>query len=162
MKKHWFLFCFILVFSSVFGQEKFKLYHPEADAQKELQQAIALAQKENKHILLEIGGNWCGWCKLFHELTTSDETIKNYLSEHFIVLPINYSKENTNAEILEQLDFPQRFGFPVFVILDEKGQRLHTQNSGYLEEGQGHSPKKVLEFLKHWSPQALNPENYNR
>ena len=61
---------------------------------------------------------------------------------------------------MASLEYPQRFGFPVFVILDGEGRRLHTQNSAYLEEEQGHSKKKVLEFLEHWSPNAFNPEQY--
>jgi hypothetical protein len=63
---------------------------------------------------------------------------------------------------LKQLEYPQRFGFPVFVILNEDGKRLHTQNSGYLEEGKGHDRMKVLTFLQQWSPEALNPELYNK
>ncbi|HSI90563.1 MAG TPA: hypothetical protein VK927_05565, partial [Adhaeribacter sp.] len=62
--------------------------------------------------------------------------------------------------LLKELDYPQRFGFPVFVVLNEKGQRLHTQNSAYLEEDKGYSRKKVLEFLQQWSKPALDPANY--
>ena len=51
---------------------------------------------------------------------------------------------------------------PVFVILDKNGNRIHTQNSAYLEEGKGHSPKKVLEFLKHWSPASIDPKSYKK
>jgi len=49
---------------------------------------------------------------------------------------------------LSGLGYPQRFGFPVFVVLDDKGNRLHTHNSDYPEEGKYHSKEKVLEFLK--------------
>lgn len=147
---------------AAFGQEKFKLYHPEADAQKDINEAIFKAEAANKNVFITVGGNWCGWCKLFHELVTSDEKIKNYLADNYIMVHVNYSKENTNEKVLKNLEFPQRFGFPVFVILDSSGKRIHTQNSGYLEEGKGHSPKKVLEFLQGWSPNALNPENYKK
>lgn len=160
MKKILMLFMIGFLSSSLLAQEKFDLYNPEADAKKDIELAIEKAQKENKHILIQIGGNWCGWCKLFHDLTTTDEDLVQYIDENYEVIHLNYSKENTNLEVLEKLDFPQRFGFPVFVILDKNGQRIHTQNSGYLEEGQGHSQKKVMEFLKHWSPAAINPENY--
>jgi hypothetical protein len=75
---------------------------------------------------------------------------------------LNYSPENRNEDALASLDYPQRFGFPVFVILDGKGNRLHTQNSAYLEEGNGHDSKKVLEFFNHWSPAALDPKSYEK
>ena len=48
-----------------------------------------------------------------------------------------------------------RFGFPVFVILNEKGERVHTQNSAYLEKGEGYSEKEVVSFLNLWNKKAV-------
>jgi thioredoxin-related protein len=98
--------------------------------------------------LLQIGGNWCIWCIRFNDLVTKDPELDKYLRDNFVVLHVNYSKENKNEDVLASLGYPQRFGFPVFVVLDDKGTRIHTQNSDYLEEGKGHSREKVLEFLK--------------
>lgn len=162
MTRFFSIFCFLLFTISVHSQQKFNLYNPEADAQKEINDAVKKAKAENKNVFIQVGGNWCGWCKLFYELTTQDEDLNNYLNENFVSVHVNYSKENMNEEVLAGLDFPQRFGFPVFVILDADGKRIHTQNSGYLEEGQGHSKKKVLEFLQNWSPKAINPDSYKQ
>lgn len=152
-----------LVFSSAaLSQQTFNLYNPDADAKKEIDDAINQAKSENKNVFIEVGGNWCGWCKLFNDLITRDAEIKEFMSSNFVMVHVNYSKENKNEETLARLDYPQRFGFPVFVILDSSGNRIHTQNSGYLEEGEGHSKKKVLEFLQNWSPEALNPKNYTK
>lgn len=145
-----------------FSQEKFSVYNPEADAKKDIENAVQLAKSNNKHVLIQLGGNWCSWCKLFHDLTTTDEEIKIFLNDNFVVYHLNYSKENKNLDVLASLDYPQRFGFPVFVILDGNGKRIHTQSSGYLEEGKGHNKKLVLEFLQNWAPSALNPELYNK
>jgi hypothetical protein len=66
-----------------------------------------------------------------------------------------------NAAIFKKYDFPQRFGFPVFIILNERGDRIHTQNSEYLEDGKsGYDKERVLSFLEMWSPSALNPAAY--
>lgn len=153
---------FIFSFQIAQAQEKFNAYNPEADAKKDIENAVVQAKANDKHILIQIGGNWCGWCKLFHDLTTTDEELKAYIAENFEVVHLNYSKENQNLDVLETLEFPQRFGFPVFVVLDGNGKRIHTQSSGYLEEGKGHSKKLVMEFLQSWSPGALNPENYKK
>jgi len=50
----------------------------------------------------------------------------------------------------------------VFVILDAHGKRLHTQSTGYLEQGEGYNKESVIEFLNQWSPAALNPANYKK
>lgn len=147
---------------SLNAQEKFNLYNPNADAKADIAAATTKAKQENKHVFIQIGGNWCGWCKLFHDLTTTDEELKTYIAENYEVVHLNYSKENQNLDVLEQLEFPQRFGFPVFVILDGNGKRIHTQSSGYLEEGKGHSKKLVMEFLQSWSPKALDKESYKK
>ena len=68
-----------------------------------------------------------------------------------------------NDAIFAKYGYPQRFGFPVFIILDGKGQRLNTQNSEYLEDGKkSYDQKKVLSFLEQWSPKAMLPEAYSK
>lgn len=58
-------------------------------------------------------------------------------------------------QLMKRLNNPQRFGFPVFVVLDETGTVLHIQDSCFLEEGKGYNEEKVLRFLKSWTPQAI-------
>ncbi|HCE54132.1 MAG: thioredoxin family protein [Lutibacter sp.] len=137
-----------------------KLYNPEADAKTDLQNSIEKANTEGKHVLLQIGGNWCSWCIKFNKKVTENDTLNIVLKEKYIPYHLNYSKENWNEDILTSLGFPQRFGFPVFVVLDGKGNRLHTQNSVYLEENKGYSTKEVLEFFNSWSPTAIDPKSY--
>jgi thioredoxin-related protein len=157
-------FIFIVCYININGQESpsssKKLYDPTADAKADIATAIALAKKENKNVFLQIGGNWCGWCIAFDKKVNENEELKKILNENYVVYHLNYSKENTNSEILKELAYPQRFGFPVFVILDTDGNRLHTQNSAYLEEGKGHSVDKVKEFLDSWTINSLDPANY--
>lgn len=150
---------FAIFFCQGFSQPV-KIYNPEADVTTEINQGIKRAKAENKNIFLQIGGNWCPWCLKFHKLYQEDPDINALMGKSYIFILVNYSKENRNYATLKKLEYPQRFGFPVFVILDSNGRRIHTQNSSYLEEGDGYSKKKVLEVLKQWSPDALNPENY--
>jgi hypothetical protein len=82
------------------------------------------------------------------------------LNKDFIVYHLNYSKENKNLDILAKYEYPQRFGFPVFLILDGNGKLIHIQNSGYLEAGKGYDHEKVFGFLNDWRPAALDPEQY--
>lgn len=139
-----------------------KLYNPAADAKADIEAAVQKAAKEGKHVLLQIGGNWCSWCILFHNKVSSNDTLKTALETNYVSYHLNYSQENKNEEILASLGYPERFGFPVFVILDGKGNRLHTQNSVYLEQGKGHSTSAVLEFFNHWSPKAIDPKTYKK
>lgn len=140
--------------------KKFNLYKPEENAKTEIAKVVKEAKAGGKYVFIQIGGNWCIWCARFHDFVKTDESLDSLVKANFVVYHLNYSKENYNKEIMAKYGFPQRFGFPVFLVLDEEGKLLHTQNSAYLEEGSGYSRKKVVEFFNHWSPKALAPEQY--
>lgn len=151
---------FLFSISSLYAQEK-NLYHPEADADKDIEAAIRKAKAENKFVLLQGGGNWCSWCIEFARFCKADPKIDSVMNASFVWYHLNYSKENENKKILARYGYPQRFGFPVFIILDGNGKRLHTQNSEYLEDGQkSYNREKVQAFLQMWSPLALDPKSY--
>jgi uncharacterized protein YyaL (SSP411 family) len=156
-----FMMLFIISLQQANAQEeKFTVYNPAADAISDVNEAVVRAKKEGKHVFLQIGGNWCKWCRMFYHFSNENEKVDSLFKADYIIVHINYSKENKNGELLKRLAFPQRFGFPVFVILDASGNRIHTQNTGYLEEGEGYNEKKVVEMLRQWNPGALLPEKY--
>lgn len=142
------------------AREDSLIYHPNADARQEIAAALQQAKAEQKHLVLMIGGNWCRWCRMFERFRLSDSRVDSLVKRDFVWLHVNYSKENKNPELMKALSYPQRFGFPVFVILDAEGKLLHTQQSGYLESGEGYSTEKVLDFLHQWRREALLEETY--
>jgi thioredoxin-related protein len=158
--KFLFTIAICLLIGNGYAQGGAKIYNPEANVASAINQGIVKAKAEKKYIFLQIGGNWCPWCLKFHKLCSQDQEIKTLMDKRFIKILVNYSKENKNLAELQKLEFPQRFGFPVFVILDSNGKRIHTQNSSYLEEGEGYSKKKVIDFLTQWATDALNPDHY--
>lgn len=138
--------------------EKVDLYNPNANAKLDIAKAVAKAKKEGKNVLIQAGGNWCGWCILFDKKVKADPTLKKAMNDNYVSYHLNYSQENKNEAVFASLGNPERFGFPVFIVLDGNGKRLHTQNSAYLEEGSGHSATKILEFFGHWTVSAVNPK----
>ncbi|HET6996621.1 MAG TPA: thioredoxin family protein [Chitinophagaceae bacterium] len=159
------VFCVMLVIAAQagFSQDlsKFNLYHPSDNAEKEIKEAAKLAKQQNKHVLVQIGGNWCIWCARFHDFISTDKSIDSLVKANYIVYHLNWSKENRNTALLAKYGFPQRFGFPVFLILDGSGKLLHTQNSSYLEDGnKSYKKEVVMGFLSDWSHAALDPDQY--
>ena len=141
--------------------EAVKLYHPEADAEKDIAAAVKKAKAENKYVLLMGGGNWCSWCIEFERYCKADPKIDSVLNAGYVTYHLNWSKENENKKVFAKYGYAQRFGFPVFIILNEKGERLHTQNSEYLEDGKkSYSHNRIMGFLEMWTPNALNPRLY--
>lgn len=158
--KRFFFLMLLLVSVSVYANDSTKLYDPKANAEKDVAIALTKAKKEGKHVLLQIGGNWCVWCYRFNSFVLLDPELKNILNNNYVVYHLNYSSENKNLDYMKKLGFPQRFGFPVLVVLDAEGNRLNTQDTSLLEKGNGYDKDKVRSFLMNWSPIALKQSSY--
>lgn len=130
-----------------------KPYHPEANAETDIQNALKLAKKEHKNVLIQAGGNWCIWCLRFNNYVQKTPELKQIVDKNYIYYHLNWSPENKNEKILTSYGNPgNKFGYPVFIILDENGKQLHTQDSAVLEEGSGYSLTKVKELFNSWRP----------
>ena len=56
---------------SLFAQKE-TLYHPQVDANAEIENAIKKAKAKGKFVLLQGGGNWCKWCIQYHRFCKAD------------------------------------------------------------------------------------------
>jgi thiol:disulfide interchange protein len=130
------------------GQEKFD---PARDARKDIDEAIARAQKSQKRILLDVGGEWCVWCHRLDEYFAGNAKLRELREENFIWLKINFSPENENKQVLSA--YPEIPGYPHIFVLDENGRLLHSQNTGELEADKSYDLEKMFAFLRKWAPQ---------
>ena len=99
MKQITLLLCGMLLWSAaIFAQTapKPQLYNPQADAMADIQAAVKKASASGKHVFLQMGGNWCGWCIAFDKLVKSNDTLKTCLEQNYEVVHVNYSQENKN------------------------------------------------------------------
>lgn len=125
-------------------------FEPTRDAAKDFAAAKAQAKASGKRILMDVGGNWCSWCRRLHGFWEEQAEVKALREAGFVFLMVNYSPENKNEAFLGQ--FPKIKGYPHFFVLDADGKLLHSQETGSLEEAKGYSPVKMSAFLKAWSP----------
>jgi len=98
----------------------------------------------------DVGGEWCIWCKRLDQFFLDNRDCADVLKKNFVVVKVNYSKENENKEVLSK--YPKITGYPHLFVLDKNGKLLHSQDTGLLEEGDHHDRTKIMEFLKKWSP----------
>ncbi|MDQ0476386.1 thioredoxin family protein [Chryseobacterium sp. MDT2-18] len=138
--------------------EKAKLpkpYNDKENAEAKIAELVKQAQAENKNIILQAGGNWCIWCLRFNQFVQTTPELKNIVDENYLYYHLNYSPENKNEKVFAQYGKPgEKFGYPVFVVLDKDGKQIHTQDSAVLEEGKGYSLEKVKAFFTEWAPKS--------
>ena len=155
--------CFALTMDAQNGLKK--VYNENINPIEQIDQALVKARSEGKFVICQVGGNWCPWCLRFADFITNDTTISNVIDENFVYIHVNYNPRKSEGEekvqlakaMLERLNNPARFGFPVFVVLDEEGRVIHIQDSSFLEEGKSYSQEKVLRFFKNWTPKVVKP-----
>ena len=140
-----------------------KVYNDDINPMDQIDKAIAQANEQGKFVICQVGGNWCPWCLRFADFITKDEEIAKLIDENFVYIHVSYNPHKSTDEardkaMLKRLGNPGRFGYPVFVVLDAKGNVIHIQDSSYLEEGKGYHKDKVLQFFMHWTPKAVNAE----
>lgn len=125
-------------------------FDPSRDAAKDFRAAVAQARQEGRRILLDVGGQWCIWCRRMDTLFATNVDLRSFREANFITVKVNYSKENKNEALLSK--YPGIPGYPHIFVLEKDGTLLHSQETGLLEKGSGYDPETVMEFLKKWSP----------
>ena len=140
------------------GSAPKKVYNEQINPLEQIDQAIDQAREEGKFVICQVGGNWCPWCLRFAEFITNDSTIAAVIEQNFVYIHVNYHPRKAGKvgqALMKRLNNAGRFGFPVFVVLDEQGNILHIQDSSFLEEGKGYNKEKVLRFFQNWTPKAV-------
>ena len=125
-------------------------YDPKRDAARDIDAAIVEAQRSGRHILLEIGGEWCSWCHTLDRYFESNHEILQLRERNYVTVKINWSPENMNEKVLSRYGTIQTF--PFFVVLDQNGKMLQGQRTGFLEQGSTYNRDKMIAFLTKWGP----------
>jgi uncharacterized protein YyaL (SSP411 family) len=149
---------FLLTSTFLLAQtEAVTIYNPDANAREDIAAAVKQAKAGNKNVLLQIGGNWCPWCIKLHGFIAADSQIDSLLKADFVTVLVNVDREKDkrNYDVLASLGNPQRFGFPVLVVLNQEGERIHTQDSWYLEQDKSYDKEKLTHFLSMWNVAAV-------
>ena len=137
-----------------FVREKFD---PLRDPRSDLAAAIITATKEHKRIILDIGGEWCGWCVYMDKFFYQNPELDKLRNDNYVWVKVNMSPENENPTFLAPYPVPS--GYPHLYVLDETGKMIHSQDTAPLEAGKNYDLAKFTQFLKAWAPKrsAANP-----
>lgn len=140
-----------------------KVYDETVNPLEQISEAVERARTEGKFVVCQVGGNWCPWCLRFADFVANDTVVSRVVDENFVYAHVNYNPRKAEGEekmqqaaaLMERLNQCGRFGFPVFVVLDDSGKVIHIQDSSFLESGQGYDRDKVLRFFNNWTPKAV-------
>lgn len=144
------------------GASKAKLYDETADAREQIAAALVEARAGGKRVLIQWGGNWCGWCLRLDKLLKSDPAIVRELRERYVVVHVDTGiPDDKNVALAEGYGARvNEEGYPYLTVLGPDGKAAANHDSGSFEFGpieQGHDPAKVLAWLKHPTSNTAAP-----
>jgi thiol:disulfide interchange protein len=125
------------------------LYSPDADANKEIQEAIKRASDEHKRLLLVFGANWCYDCHVLDQALHDGEAGK-IVSEKYLLIHVNIGEGEKNSDLVKQYRIPLDKGVPAVAVLDADGKLLYSSGEGEFEAARRMLKKDLVKFLTRW------------
>ncbi len=125
-------------------------FDPARDAARDLQATVAQTKKSGKRIVLDVGGEWCVWCRNMDYFFLQNAGLSQLRDENYVWLKVNFSEENKNEPFLA--NYPKIEGYPHLYVLDANGKFLFSKDTSELEQGKSYNLQKFTDFLKEWSP----------
>ncbi|MBV9277293.1 MAG: thioredoxin family protein [Candidatus Eremiobacteraeota bacterium] len=125
-----------------------KLYDTNADAQQEINDALARAAKEHKRVILVFGGNWCYDCHVL-DLAFHQPNIEPTVDAHYIVVHVDVGQYDKNLDVAKKYGVPLDKGVPNLAVLSSDGSVVFSQK-GEFESARSLTPEAILAFLDKW------------
>lgn len=131
-------------------------FDPSRDAVADVAMAVGQARQEGKRVLVDVGGEWCAWCRIMDRFFAGNEQARSIRDAHYVWVKVNWSRENRNEALLSR--WPKIDGYPHLFVLEADGSLLHSQDTSLLEQGRSYDAVKFIAFLERWKPQGTKPK----
>ena len=129
-----------------------QLFPGNADAKKEIADALQAAAKDHKRVLLVFGASWCFDCfALDYRFHQPD--IQPIVDRNYHVVHVDIGQRDKNLDIAQRYDTPIE-GVPVVAVLSSTGKLLFSQKTHEFSSARSLDPQVIVKFLQTWKPTA--------
>jgi VCBS repeat-containing protein len=125
------------------------LYPADADAKKEIDEALKKAAGNHKRVLLVFGGNWCYDCHVL-DRALHEGTAGQLMKEGFVLVHVDIGEADKNLDLLKEYKVPLEKGVPAVAILASDGNLLYSSGDGEFESARTMMKKDLVAFLQRW------------
>ena len=113
-----------------------------------LDAAFAEAKAGGKRVVVDLGGNWCIWCRELDAVFEKPE-VKPFMDANFVVVPVDVTSVegpvDRNQAVLTRLGVGKVDGFPWLVVADADGKVLVSTDAVTDEKHQ--TPQEMVDWL---------------
>lgn len=128
---------------------KTDLYPANADANKEIGDALKVASDTNQRVLLIFGGNWCYDCHVLDQALHEGDAGKIF-KDHFLLVHVDIGEGDKNLELVKKYETTLDFGVPTVVLLNGSGRVIYSSTKGEFEPARRMMKKDLVAFLNQW------------
>jgi thiol-disulfide isomerase/thioredoxin len=127
-------------------------YDEQADADAALAKARAQAVRHHKRLLIDLGGNWCGDCRVLAGTVELPE-LKAFVDRHYVMVKIDVGHFERNLQIPAHYGFPTRLkGVPTLLVVDPRSDTLLNRDDVFaLSDARKMSPQALADWLARWA-----------
>lgn len=126
-------------------------YDEKTDADRQVAAARAQAKKEGKTLLIDLGGNWCGDCRVLAGVMALPE-IRTFVRRHYVVVTVDVGRFDKNDQIAAHYGIKDRLkGVPALLIVNPKTDRLLNDGHFFaLADARHMTPQALADWLAQW------------
>lgn len=113
--------------------------------------ARARALKSKKLLLIDLGGNWCGDCRILTGTLERPE-VKAFVDRHYELVTVDVGRFDKNLQVLAAYGITYRLnGVPALLVVDPRTNRLLDKgHESALEDARSMSPQALADWLAQW------------
>jgi len=126
------------------------LYPADADAKKEIGEALVKAVKEKKRVMLIFGANWCYDCHVLDRALHEGDA-GQIVKERFVLVHVDIGEGDKNLDLAKKYKTPLDKGVPAVAILKGDGALLYSSGDGEFESARTMMKKDLKAFLQRWN-----------
>jgi thiol:disulfide interchange protein len=129
-------------------------YDEKGNADAQVNAALAKAKAEHKLAFIDLGGNWCGDCRVLASLMELPE-VKRFVDAHYVVTQVDVGRFNKNLQIPARWGITQRLeGVPAVLIVDPNTNALVDKGHiAALADARHMTPQSIGDWLAKWANQ---------
>ena len=126
-------------------------YDETADADARVAAAKARATAKGKLLLIDLGGNWCGDCRVLAG-TIAQPELKAFVRRHYELVAVDVGRFDKNLQVPAHYGITGRLeGVPALLVIDPRADRLlNPGRVSALADARHLTPQALADWLAQW------------
>jgi thiol-disulfide isomerase/thioredoxin len=125
-------------------------YDPTRDAKADVAAGLAKARASHKLLLIDLGGNWCGDCRVLAGVMRLPE-VAAFVNVHYVVVTVDVGRIDRNLDIPARYGVKKVEGVPGLLVVDAHGRLKDAGHIAALADARSMTPQALADWLARWT-----------